>query len=54
MQQLQASMDDASNRLVPAETTRSKWISPIELNPQQVQQHMDQLKVSYVENLAIS
>uniref|UniRef100_A0A0N8BMF8 Dystrophin major muscle n=2 Tax=Daphnia magna TaxID=35525 RepID=A0A0N8BMF8_9CRUS len=44
VQQLQASMDDASNRLVPAETVRSKWINPIELSPQQVQQHMDQLK----------
>ncbi|XP_046644687.1 utrophin-like isoform X8 [Daphnia pulicaria] len=44
VQQLQASMDDASNRLVPAETTRSKWINPTELSPQQVQQHMDQLK----------
>lgn len=45
VQQLQASMDDASNRLVPAETTRSKWINPTELSPQQVQQQMDQLKV---------
>ncbi|KAI9557613.1 hypothetical protein GHT06_017441 [Daphnia sinensis] len=44
VQQLQASMDDASNRLVPAETIRSKWINPIELSPQQVQQQMDQLK----------
>ena len=45
VQQLQASMDDASNRLVPAETTRSKWINPTELSPQQIQQQMDQLKV---------
>lgn len=45
VQQLQGSMDDASNRLVPAEAARSKWINPTELNPQQVQQHLDQLKV---------
>ena len=45
VQQLQGSMDDASNRLAPAEAARSKWINPTELNPQQVQQHLDQLKV---------
>lgn len=45
VQQLQGSMDDASNRLVPAEAARSKWINPTELSPQQVQQQMDQLKV---------
>lgn len=45
MQQLQASMDDASNRLAPAEAARAKWISPADLSQQQVQQQMDQLKV---------
>ena len=45
MQQLQAAMEDASNRLAPAETARAKWISPADLSQQQVQQQMDQLKV---------
>ena len=45
VQQLQAGMEDACNRLSPAECARSQWINPTDLNPQLVQQQLDQLKV---------
>lgn len=45
VQQLQANMEDASSRLASAEAARSQWISPSDLNPQLVQQQLDQLKV---------
>ena len=42
---MQSSMEEASNRLTPAEAARSLWINPSDLNPQLAQQQLDQLKV---------
>ena len=47
VQQLQSCMEDASNRLMPAETARSQWISPTDLSPPMIQEQLDQLKVYF-------
>jgi len=47
VQQLQSCMEDTSNRLMPAETARSQWISPTDLSPPMIQEQLDQLKVYF-------
>jgi hypothetical protein len=45
VQELQNALEEASNRLIPAEASRAQWTNAADVSGTQIQQLLDQLKV---------